>query len=211
MPTSRPSIQIPRWIQLVGLPVLALLAWTLAGTLGHALFLFLTASVIAFLLNPLVRAVQRGRVPRGLAVALVSLVFAAAVLTVMFALGTVVVEQTRSASDRVDSYLTDERGQTGVTDAERDVDLLQGWLDDHGLERIQVREQTNDWLDSLSGKEISGYTQDSSPSPGRGLRRDPAPLLADPDRRDRDLHAARHAEAGAGDRPPLPAARPDRR
>src|SRR3989337_154330 len=51
-----PTIQIPRWIQLVGLPVLLVLAFFLASTLGHVLFLFLTAGVIAFTLNPLVRA-----------------------------------------------------------------------------------------------------------------------------------------------------------
>ena len=38
-----PTIQIPRWIQLVGLPVLLVLAFLLARTLGHVLFLFLTA------------------------------------------------------------------------------------------------------------------------------------------------------------------------
>jgi hypothetical protein len=32
----RPKIQIPRWIQLVGMPVLALLAWSLAGTLSSS-------------------------------------------------------------------------------------------------------------------------------------------------------------------------------
>ena len=159
-PSGRPTIQIPRWIQLVGLPVLALLAWALAGTLAHALFLFLTASVIAFLLNPLVRAIWRGRMPRGLAVAVVYLSFAAAMILALVALGTVVVEQVRSASDRVDAYLTDERGQTGQTDAERDVDRFQGWLDAHGLHDVQVRKRATDWLDSLSGEEISGYTHD---------------------------------------------------
>jgi predicted PurR-regulated permease PerM len=160
MAPTRPTIQVPRWIQLVGLPVLALLAWALAGTLGHAIFLFLAASVIAFLLNPIVRSVQRGRVPRGPAVAVVYLSFAAAMLVVIVALVTIVVDQAHSASDRVDSYLTDERGQTGLTDAERDVDRFQAWLDDHGLRTIQVRESATEWLDGLSGKEISGYTQD---------------------------------------------------
>ena len=60
-----PTIQIPRWIQLVVLPVLLVLAFLLAAKLGHVLFLFLTASVIAFTLNPLVRDLTRLRVPRG--------------------------------------------------------------------------------------------------------------------------------------------------
>ena len=50
-----PTIRIPRWIQLVGLPVLVVVAFLLARPLGHVIFLFLTASVIAFTLNPLVR------------------------------------------------------------------------------------------------------------------------------------------------------------
>ena len=160
MADGRPTIQIPRWIQLVGLPVLLLLAWSLASTLGHAIFLFLTASVIAFLLNPVVRAVQRGRTPRGLAVALVYTAFAAVVVVGIVALVTVVVDQARSAADRADTYLTEESGETGLTGAELDVERLQGWLDDRGLDRIQIREQATDWLETLSGEEISGYTQD---------------------------------------------------
>ena len=42
-----------------------------------------------------------------------------------------------------------------------DIDRLQAWLDDNGLEDIQVREQINEWLDSLSAGEISGYAQDA--------------------------------------------------
>jgi predicted PurR-regulated permease PerM len=160
MAEGRPTIQIPRWIQLVGLPVLLLFAWALASTLGHAIFLFLTASVIAFLLNPLVRAVKRGRVRRGLAVAVVYSAFAAALVIGLIAVVTVVVEQARSAADRVDAYLTEESGQSGLTGAELDVERFQGWLDENGLGGIQVREQLTDWLETLSGEEISGYTQD---------------------------------------------------
>src|SRR4051812_14638188 len=41
---SGPTIRVPRWVQLVGLPVGLLIIWMLAGVLGHVLFLFLTAS-----------------------------------------------------------------------------------------------------------------------------------------------------------------------
>ncbi len=153
-------IRIPRWIQLVGLPVLLVLGWLLAGTLGHVLFLFLTASVIAFLLNPLVRELQRLRLPHGLAVAVVFLLFAGAVAFVALALGSVVVDQTRSAADRIDAYVTveDETGQTG---AEQDIDRFQAWLDGHGLERVQIEQQATDWVDNLGAGEISKYTQDA--------------------------------------------------
>ncbi len=158
--TPGPTIRIPRWIQLVGLPVLLVLGWLVAGMLGHVLFLFLAASVIAFLLNPLVRDLQRLRIPRGLAVAVVFLLFAAAVGFVAIALGSVVVDQTRSAADRVDAYVTVE-GSSGRTGAEQDIDRLQGWLDSHGLQRVQIEQQATDWVDNLGAGEISTYTQDA--------------------------------------------------
>jgi predicted PurR-regulated permease PerM len=156
-----PTIQIPRWIQLVGLPVLVVLAFLLARTLGHVLFLFLTASVIAFMLNPLVRDLTRLRLPRGVAVAVVFLLFASAVAALFLAVGAVAVDQTKEASDRVDAYVTEESPITGETGAEEDIDSLQAWLDDHGLKRIKVKKQVNDWIASLGAGEISGYVQDA--------------------------------------------------
>ena len=157
---SGPTIRVPRWVQLVGLPVGLLIIWMLAGVLGHVLFLFLTASVIAFLLNPLVRDLQRLRLPRGVAVALVFLIFATAVAFVGLALGSVVADQTRSATSRADDYVTVE-GAGGKTGAEQDIDRLQHWLDTHRLERIQIQKQATDWADNLGAGEISNYTQDA--------------------------------------------------
>jgi len=155
-----PTIQIPRWIQLVGLPVLLVLTFFLVGTLGHVLFLFLTASVIAFMLNPLVRDLTRLRVPRSLSVMIVYAIFAATVVALLIAIGVVAFDQARNAAERVDDYLTDVDSATGQTAAEVDVDGLQVWLDDHGLESIKVREQFNEWIDSLGTGEISGYVQE---------------------------------------------------
>jgi len=159
MGAPSPTIQIPRWIQLVGLPVLLVLGFLLAGTLGHVLFLFLTASVIAFMLNPLVRDVTRLKVPRALSVTFVYALFAATVTALLIAIGVIAFDQARNAGERVDDYVTDE-DTSGQTAAERDIDGLQAWLDDHGLERIQVREQINDWVDSLSAGDVSGYVED---------------------------------------------------
>ncbi len=156
-----PTIQVPRWIQLVVLPVLLVLAFLLARALGHVLFLFLIAAVIAFTLNPLVRDLTRLKVPRSLSVLIVYSVFVAAVAALLVAIGAVAFDQTRSAADRIDDYVTNVDTTTGQTAAELDIDGLQAWLDDHGLERIQIREQVNDWIDSLSAGEISGYAQDA--------------------------------------------------
>ena len=161
MVSQPPTIRIPRWIQLVGLPVLLLLAFLLARTLGHVLFLFLTASVIAFTLNPLVRDLTQVRLPRGVAVAVVSVIFATALVGLLVALGTVVFSETRSAADRIDVYLTEEDPATGHTEAEDDVDRLQRWLNDHGLEGIKLEEQLDDLTDSIGAGEVSGYVRDA--------------------------------------------------
>ena len=154
-------IRIPRWIQLVGLPVVLLLAFLLARTLGHVLFLFLTAAVIAFTLNPLVRELTRRRLPRGLSVALVSTLFATVFIGIIVALGTVVVSETRSGAERIDAYLTEEDAASGQTGVEVDVDRLQAWLDDHGLEGIRIEQQLDDLTESIGAGDVSGYVQDA--------------------------------------------------
>ena len=105
------KIQIPRWIQLVGLPILLLLLWVIAGAARHVVFLFLVAALIAFLLNPIVRMLTRVWIPRGFGVALVYLSFLAILLAAIIALGSVVVDQTKSSANRVNDYFTVEHGQ----------------------------------------------------------------------------------------------------
>ena len=159
MAASRgPAIQIPRWIQLVGLPVLLVVGYFLASTLGHALFLFLTAAVIAFLLNPLVRDLQKLKLRRGLAVAIVYLLFAAAVGVAVAGIATVAVDQTRSASTKVENYFT-VKGAGGQTGADHDIDRLQLWLNRHHLEKVKIKKSLTNWSDSLKTKDITNATQ----------------------------------------------------
>ncbi len=158
MPAGGTKIEIPRWIQLVGLPLALLFVWTMASAVSHVVFLFLVAALIALLLDPLVRALGRLRIPRGFSIAVVFLSFATALVVGVIAIGVVVVDQSRDAADRVDNYLTVENGRTGQTDAERDVDRLQAWLDGHRLERIQVREQGQSFVDRLRDAGPQEYT-----------------------------------------------------
>jgi predicted PurR-regulated permease PerM len=153
-----PQTQIPRWIQLVGLPVLLLLAWTVAGAIRHVVFIFLVAALVALLLNPIVRVVGRRWIPRGFAVAIVYLSFAGAIIVVIAAIATAVISQTRSAANRVDDYLTVSTGQPPRTGAERDVDRFQLWLNDHHLKRVKVRKQLNDFVDNVKAKDVEKYT-----------------------------------------------------
>src|SRR4051812_50198565 len=94
-PSISPALAIPRWVQLVGLPLLLLLVWVVAGAVRHVIFIFLVALLIALLLNPLVRSFGRVWVPRGLAVAIVYVTFAAVLALAILALATVVVQQTQ--------------------------------------------------------------------------------------------------------------------
>lgn len=158
MPARAAKIEIPRWIQLVGLPILLLLLWVVAGAVRHVVFLFLVAFLVAMLLSPLVRLVQRVRLPRGFAVALVYLVFAVLVIAAIGALGTVLVNETKTAAKRVDSYFTNVNGQTHQVAADRDVDGLQAWLNAHGLRAIHVQRRGHQLVHDIRKHNIGRYT-----------------------------------------------------
>src|SRR5262245_54150011 len=158
MPVRAAKIEVPRWVQLVGLPVLLLLLWVVAGAVRHVVFLFLVALLIALLLSPLVRRVQRVRLPRGFAVALVYLVFAVALIAAIGALGTVLVSETKTAAKRVDSYFTDVNGRSGQVAADRDVDRLQVWLTEHNLGSIHVQKRGHELVRDIRKHDVGRYT-----------------------------------------------------
>jgi predicted PurR-regulated permease PerM len=152
------KILIPRWIQLVGLPLLLVFLWVVAGAVRHVVFLFLVALLIALLLNPVVRGIAAVRVPRGFAVALVYLIFALALIAAIGALGTVVVNETKTAAKRVDSYFTDVDGRTGQVDADHDVDRLQRWLNTHHLSGIHVQKRGHRLVRDIRKHDVGKYT-----------------------------------------------------
>src|SRR4051794_11235221 len=61
-------VVIPRWVQLVLLPLGLLAVWALARAAGTVFLILVVASVVALILNPLVRMLERIKVPRGLAI-----------------------------------------------------------------------------------------------------------------------------------------------
>ena len=156
----------------------------------------------------------RARIPRGAAVALVYLAFAAVVALAILVLATVVVQQTRSAAHRVDNYFTADSGHPPQTGAEQDLGRLQRWLDHHHLGSVHVEKEGQKFLDQVGTKDVQKYTTKALHwAEGAGLT--VVTLLFDAilARRRLDLHAARHAAADGGGRPALPAARsrrPDR-
>jgi predicted PurR-regulated permease PerM len=155
--TGPPRLLVPRWIQLVGLPLLLVLAWIVATRAGHVVFVFLVAALVALLLDPLVRVFMRPRLPRGLAVAFVYLSFLGALAVTIGALATVVVDQTRTAANRVDAYFTKPTGQ-GLIPADRDVDRMQRWLDHHHLRQIKVDQRGHKLVKQIREKDVGRYT-----------------------------------------------------
>ena len=159
VPRSRAiRIEVPRWVQLVALPLALILLWQVAGAVRHVVFLFLVALLIALLLNPVVRGLGRLWLPRGPAVALVYLAFAAVVGLTILALATVVVQQTRTAAHRIDDYFTVQSGQPPQTGAEQDLARLQSWLNGNHLGSIHVEKQGDKFLHQVGLKDVQKYT-----------------------------------------------------
>ncbi|HUZ16257.1 MAG TPA: AI-2E family transporter [Gaiellaceae bacterium] len=151
-------IEVPRWVQLVALPLTLLLLWAVAGAVRHVLFLFLVALLIALLLNPVVRVLGKAWIPRGPAVALVYLAFAAAVGVAILALATVVVQQTRTAAHRVDAYFTVTSGHPPQPGAEQDLARFQSWLDRNHLSGVHIEKQGDKFLHQVGLKDVRKYT-----------------------------------------------------
>jgi predicted PurR-regulated permease PerM len=150
-----PRIEIPRWIQLVGLPVAVFFAWVFGQAAGHTVFLFLVAALIALLLDPIVLALGAFKVRRGFSVAIVYLTFAAAVILLLVAVGTIVVSQTKTAANRFNDYFTVKHGQTS---ADRDVDRLQHWLDTHRLQSIKIQQSGHRLVKRIRQRDVGRYT-----------------------------------------------------
>ena len=96
-PAREPArVVVPRWIQLVLLPLALLAVWALARAAGKVLVLFIVAGLIALILNPAVALLHRGRLPRGLAVLAVYLAFFLALAGIGFLLANPISDQVRT-------------------------------------------------------------------------------------------------------------------
>ena len=153
-----PRMRVPRWVQLVGLPLLVLLVWVLATRVIHVVFLFVVAALIALLLDPLTRALQRVRLSRGFSVALVYLAFLAALALIIFAIATAVVSQTKTAANRFNDYFTHPHAGSGRTSAYLDVDRFQRWLDRHHLKSIKIEQRGHKLVRQIQRRDVGKYT-----------------------------------------------------
>jgi predicted PurR-regulated permease PerM len=149
-------VMVPRWIQLVALPLLVLAVWMVAVAAGPVLLIFAVAGVLALILNPVVRSIQRAGVPRGLAVGLVYVGFWGIVATGAILLANPIGDQIEDFRRNVPSYID------SVDEGLRD---LQGWLDDRGID-LQLTSAEGGALSQLEedllarSEDVAAFTRD---------------------------------------------------
>jgi predicted PurR-regulated permease PerM len=147
---QRPRVEpvvVPRWIQLVALPLGVLLLWSLVRAAGPVFLVFIVASVIALILNPLVTLIERGgRLPRGVAVLTVYLGFVAILLGIGVALANPISNQVTTLQKDV-PHLVDS--------ANNSLADVQDWLDRKGI-GIEIKRQGETALETLQDKVLGG-------------------------------------------------------
>jgi len=150
-PTGLPvaPVVIPRWIQLVLLPLAILGLWELARAIGPVLLILIFASVTALILNPPVKALERHGIPRPLAIPLMYLSVFAAFALLGLLLSNPVTSQVSHFQHNIPSI---------VRSANRDLGDLQTWLDHRGI-HIHIEKQGQTALDTLE-KSISKRSGD---------------------------------------------------
>jgi predicted PurR-regulated permease PerM len=137
-----PRVVVPRWVQLVLLPLALLALWALAKAAGKVLVIFIVAGLIALILNPAVAFLHRSRLPRGLAVLVVYLGFFVTLAGIGFLLANPISNQVLTFSDNLPHI---------VNEANRTIATAQNELDRHGI-HLELVKQGKTALQSIEGK-----------------------------------------------------------
>jgi predicted PurR-regulated permease PerM len=145
-PAAVAPVVVPRWIQLVLLPLAILAAWGLARAAGPVLLIFVIAALIALLLNPFVTMLRRRRVPRGLAVLLTYLSMVAVFVFAGILLADPIGDQVSALQDNLPRYLD------GAEDALEDV---QAWLDERDVS-VDITEPGQSALQTVGDRLTEG-------------------------------------------------------
>jgi predicted PurR-regulated permease PerM len=133
---------VPRWVQLVLLPLALLALWALARAAGKVLLIFIVAAVIALILNPAVSFLQRRRFPRGLAVLSVYLAFFLTLTGIGVLLANPISNQVRTFTRNL---------PTIRNEANKQIANLQRELDKRGI-HLHLVKQGQTALQSIEGK-----------------------------------------------------------
>src|SRR5512132_567250 len=145
-PPSADPVVVPRWIQLVALPLILLVGFAILKAAGTVVLLFITAAVIALILNPLVAGLQRFHLPRGVAIVCVYLGFVAALVAAGVLLANPISDQVTTLRDDIPS-ITDSANQR-LAD-------VQDYFDRKGI-NVEIKKQGHTALDTLQSKVVGG-------------------------------------------------------
>jgi predicted PurR-regulated permease PerM len=137
-----PRVMVPRWVQLVALPLTLLALWALARAAGKVLVIFVVAAVIALILNPAVAFLQRSRLPRGLAVLAVYLAFFLTLVGVGFLLANPIASQVRTFTNNLPRLVNEANGT---------IASFQGELERHGI-HVHLVKQGKTALQTIQDK-----------------------------------------------------------
>jgi predicted PurR-regulated permease PerM len=159
-PHTVERVVVPRWIQLVALPLIVIALYLVAKAAGVVLLAFTVAGVVALILNPIVSLLQRRRIPRGLAILTVYLGLLVCAVTIGVLLANPV-------ADQADKFGRDVPGI--VDDANQRLADLQDYFDRKGI-NIEVKRQGETALQTLQEKVVGG-TSDIVNFGGEILRR----------------------------------------
>jgi predicted PurR-regulated permease PerM len=146
-PARVEPVVVPRWVQMVLLPLAVIGIYAVLHAAGPVVLLFTIAGLIALLLNPIVVLLQRTRMPRGAAVGIVMVSLVAGLTGVGFLLANPVSDQASTFQRNVPGW---------VDDANRSLTDLQGWLDRKGI-NLQVKQEGESALQTL-GDRVAGGT-----------------------------------------------------
>jgi putative heme transporter len=142
MPDNR--VVVPRWIQLVLLPLAVVFLWAVLRAAGPVLLLFIIGGLVALLLNPFVTLLRRAHAPRGLAVLIVMVGLISTVGLIGVILSNPVADQVGAFRDNVPEI---------VDDANASLADVQHWLDDNGID-VQIADEGQTALGTL-GRNLS--------------------------------------------------------
>jgi predicted PurR-regulated permease PerM len=145
-PPPPEKVVVPRWIQLVALPLLVIALFLIAKAAGVVLLAFTVAGVIALILNPMVSFLQQGRLPRGLAILIVYLGLLVVAVGAGVLLANPVADQAQKFGKDVPRI---------VDDANSRLADLQTYFDRKGI-HIQVKKQGETALQTLQEKVVGG-------------------------------------------------------
>jgi predicted PurR-regulated permease PerM len=140
------KVVVPRWIQLVSLPLIVITLFLVAKAAGVVLLAFTVAAVVALILNPMVTFLQRRRLPRGLSILVVYLGLLTALAGAGVLLANPVADQAQKFGNDVPGIVDDANGRLAD---------LQDYFDRKGV-NIEVKRQGETALQTLQEKVVGG-------------------------------------------------------